>query len=381
MSFKVYNKKYRPTLTPVLEANIKETGRWTVNKANRWYEQQGWITGCNFIPSNAINQLEMWQKETFDAFTIDKELSWAASIGFNSVRVFLHSLLWEQDADGFLKRMDHYLAIANRYGIKTMFVLFDSVWNPYPHIGKQPMPGYGVHNSGWVQSPGADVLKDPARYDVLKGYVQGVIGHFKDDQRVQVWDLFNEPDNMNLASYNDSYKVPKGELAIQLLKKTFKWAREIRPIQPLTAAPWQDSWSDPATISEIDEYMLNNSDVITFHCYNKKEDVEMRIDKLMQYNRPILCTEYMARPFGNTFENMLPLFKDYHVGAYNWGLVAGKTQTQFSWDSWLTQYDAQPSLWFHDIFKSNGEPHDETEVAFIKEMTEVVVEIDYREVA
>ena len=379
MLLREYKKETNNTL--ISFKDFKETGRWSTKKANEWYEQQGWITGCNFIPSNAVNQLEMWQEETFDPFTIDKELSWAASLGFNSVRVFLHSLLWEQDSEALLRRIDHYLSIADRYGIKTMFVLFDSVWNPCAEIGRQPEPQLCVHNSGWVQCPCASVLQDPSKYDTLKGYVQGVIGRFKNDERVQVWDLFNEPDNMNLASYNDTYHVSKGELAIQLLKKAFKWAREVAPIQPLTAAPWQDAWSNPDTISEIDDYMFNQSDVITFHCYNTKEDMEMRIKKLIEYNRPILCTEYMARPFGNTFENILPLLKDYNVGGYNWGLVAGKTQTHFSWDSWLTQYNEEPSLWFHDIFKSNGEPYDETEVAFIKEMTAKEVEKDYLQVA
>src|SRR4051812_3429782 len=312
-----YKRETNNTLISLRD--FKETGRWSTKKANEWYEQQGWITGCNFIPSTAVNQLEMWQEETFDPFTIDKELSWSAGLGFNSVRVFLHNLLWEHDSQGLLKRIDQYLSIANRHGIKTMFVLFDSVWNPDPKAGEQRTLKLNVHNSGWVQSPGATVLRDPTKYDTLKGYVQGVIERFKNDERVQVWDLFNEPDNMNLASYNDSYGVSKGELAIQLLKKAFKWAREIAPVQPLTAAPWQDSWINPDTISAIDDYMFNQSDVITFHCYNRKEDMEMRIKKLMEYKRPVLCTEYMARQFGNTFQNILPLLKEYNVGGYSWG--------------------------------------------------------------
>lgn len=40
-----------------------------------------WYFGANFIPSTAINQLEMWQKETFDPTTIDRELGFARKIG------------------------------------------------------------------------------------------------------------------------------------------------------------------------------------------------------------------------------------------------------------------------------------------------------------
>jgi hypothetical protein len=359
--------------TSVIVHNFNKAARWSVNRANDWYARQGWMIGCNFIPSNAINQLEMWQEDTFDPFTINKELSWAADLGFNSVRVFLHSLLWQEDQTGFLKRIEHYLSIAERHGIKTVFVLFDSVWNPFPKPGKQQEPQPGVHNSGWVQCPGADVLKDPTKHDDLKSYVQGIIGHFKNDARVQAWDLFNEPDNMNLASYNDNYPVHKSVLALELLKKAFKWARKIAPDQPLTAAPWQDSWLNAEKCSEIDDYMFTHSDVISFHCYNKATEMELRIKKLMQYNRPILCTEYMARPLENTFENIMPLLKKHNIGGYSWGLVAGKTQTNFSWQSWLTQQREEPSLWFHDIFRNNGKPYVDKEVAFIKEITEIDV--------
>jgi hypothetical protein len=78
----------------------------------------------------------------------------------------------------------------------------------------------------------------------------------------------------------------------------------------------------------------------------------------------------MARPLNCTFEDILPLFKQYNVGAYNWGLVAGKTQTHCAWDSWETTEPAQePEVWFHDIFRSNGEPYSSAEVEFIRNIT------------
>ena len=106
--------------------------RWTPEQAHAWYAKQPWLVGCNYIPSNAINQLEMWQADTFDPATIDRELGWAASLGFTSVRVFLHDLLWQQDREGFLKRLDQFLAIAERHHIGVMLVPLDGVWDPQP---------------------------------------------------------------------------------------------------------------------------------------------------------------------------------------------------------------------------------------------------------
>src|SRR3954447_791822 len=157
---------------PMLQHNPEWSTRWSKKRATEWFEKNGWMVGCNYIPSNAINQLEMWQEESFSPFLIDKELSWAASLGFNSIRVFLHDLLWQQDAEGFLKRVDRFLAIAAKHGIKTMLVLFDAVWDPFPKSGKQRRSRLNVHNSGWVQSPGFKILNDPSKYDSLQDYVQ-----------------------------------------------------------------------------------------------------------------------------------------------------------------------------------------------------------------
>jgi endo-1,4-beta-mannosidase len=182
-------------------ARSQEPGPWPPERAAAWSREHPWLVGCNYIPSTAINQLEMWQADTFDPATIDRELGWAEGLGFNSIRVFLHDLLWEQDAPGFLARMDRFLAIADRHKIGVVFVVFDAVWDPAPQLGKQRDPKPGLHNSGWVQSPGARILADPARHDALKPYVAGVVGRFRADRRVHAWDLFNEPDNTNRSSY------------------------------------------------------------------------------------------------------------------------------------------------------------------------------------
>jgi hypothetical protein len=347
---------------------VNPRGQWSVEQAQAWHAQQPWLVGCNFIPSTAINQLEMWQADTWDPKTIDRELGWAADLGFTSVRVYLHDLAWSQDRDGFLQRMDQFLRIADRHGIGTMFVLFDGVWDPYPHPGKQRDPKPHVHNSGWVQNPGAEILGDPARHDELKDYVQDVIRHFRNDRRVQVWDIFNEPDNP-VGQYREVELKNKAEMALLLLKKSYDWAREVNPSQPITSGVWIGTWSDPEKLSPMERFQLEESDIVTFHSYSDLNQVKACVENLKRYGRPILCTEFMARGNNSRFDPILGYFKEQNVGAYNWGLVDGKTQTIYPWDSWRKQYTAEPEPWFHDIFRRDGTPYDPAEVAYIKSLT------------
>jgi hypothetical protein len=344
------------------------SGPWPVQQANDWHTSQPWLVGCNFIPSTAINQLEMWQADTWDPATIDRELGWAAGLGFTSVRVFLHDLAWQQDPKGFLKRMDHFLSLAHKHGIGVMVVLFDGVWDPFPKPGPQRAPRPHIHNSGWVQSPGADILRDPARQDALKAYVQAVIGRFRKDRRVQVWDVFNEPDNP-VSQYRDVELKNKAEAALQLLQKTFAWARELRPSQPLTSGVWIGNWADPAKLTPMERCQLEDSDVISFHCYGNLDEAKKCVQNLRRYQRPILCTEYMARPNGSRFDPILGYFQQESVAAYNWGFVNGKSQTIYPWDSWKKEYQAEPPVWFHDIFRADGSPYDPAEVAYIRAVT------------
>ena len=202
-----------------------QNGRWSEDRANQWYQQQPWLVGSNFLPSNAVNELEMWQGDTFDAAEIDRELGWAENLGMNTMRVFLHNLLWEQDAVGFQKRIDQFLAIAGKHHIRPVFVLFDSCWDPDPKLGPQRPPIPGVHNSGWVQAPGRAVLTDAAQYPKLKAYVQGVVGAFANDPRVLAWDVWNEPDNNNDSSYGKLEPPNKRDLILALLPRVFEWAR------------------------------------------------------------------------------------------------------------------------------------------------------------
>ena len=344
--------------------------RWTEQRANDWYRQQPWLVGANYIPATAINELEMWQAETFDLQRIDLELGWAESIGMNTMRVFLHDLLWQQDAAGFRERIDTFLTIAAKHHIRPMFVLFDSCWDPNPQLGKQPAPKPGVHNSGWVQSPGAKALADPAQLPRFKDYVQGIVGAFGRDPRVLAWDLWNEPNNKNDSSAGPSESRDKVQTVLVLLPKVFAWARQAKPDQPLTSGVWEGDWSSPEKLSAMARVQIENSDILSFHNYGRPAEFEKSVRSLLPYNRPIICTEYMARGNGSTFQGSLPVARKYRVGAINWGLVAGKTQTYLPWDSWQHPYiDREPAVWFHEVFHTDGTPYRKDETDFIRDIT------------
>ena len=357
--------------------------RWTEERAWQWHNENGWMVGTNFNPSTSINQLEFWQEDTYDPETIERELEWSAELGMNMHRVYLHNLLWDQDSIGFLERVDNYLNISESKNIKTLFVLLDDVWHPVPKLGKQPEPIPFVHNSGWVQAPGSEILGDSSRHDELKNYVKGVISHFAYDKRVVGWDLYNEPDNVassdpenlvnniNFRGLNRGPEVKEKHIySLSLLKKIFMWAREVNPSQPLTVGLWKDSetWNDIDSLSAIDRFAISNSDVISFHAYGDLEETMKKIEDLEQFNRPLLCTEYLARGEQNTFQIMLPLFKEKEIAAINWGFVAGKTNTAFPWSSWQVEFDSLPKIWHHDIYLPDKTPYDEKEIAFLKDI-------------
>jgi len=347
------------------------TARWTEQRANEWYRKQPWLVGSNYIPRSAINELEMWQEATFNAGQIDQELGWAEGLGMNTMRVFLHDLLWQQDADGFKKRIEQFLTIAAKHHIRPIFVLFDSCWDPLPHLGPQHPPIPGIHNSGWVQSPGAVALGDPKQYPRLKAYVQGVVGAFAKDDRILAWDIWNEPGNGNMGSYAKEELKDKTARVLLLLPEAFEWAREVNPTQPLTSGVCcVDQAPDASKLGEIELIQLREADVVTFHNYSWPEYFKREVGWLKKYNRPVICTEFMARSVGSTFDTILPIAKEEKVGAINWGFVVGKTQTNLPWESWEHPYIlAQPPVWFHDVFDPDGKPYRQAEADLIRQLT------------
>lgn len=325
---------------------------WSQQQAKQWGEENGWLRGANFNPSTAINQLETWQAESFDIETIDKELGWAEEIGMNCMRVYLHHVAWEVDKEGFKKRMNKYLDVASNHGVKTIFVFFDDCWNPTYKAGKQPEPKPGVHNSGWVRDPGTLLDEKPELMTNLEAYVKDVLSTFRNDKRIVIWDLYNEPGNNGL-----------GNKSMPLLKNVFEWAWEVRPSQPLSVGVWNLSLTD------LNKFQLENSDIITYHNYQGPEKHQTAIDSLKLYNRPLVCTEYMARRNNSCFENIMPILAKENIGAINWGLVDGKSNTKYAWDEPIAD-GSEPELWFHEIFKTDGTPYKQEEVDLIKSLTQ-----------
>jgi len=324
---------------------------WPKEKANEWGKQHGWLRGCNFIPSTAVNQLEMWQAETFDTATINRELGWAEWLGMNTMRVFLHHAAWQIDTAGFKNRIGQYLAIANKHGIGTIFVFFDDCWGGAYHTGKQPDPKPGYHNTAWVGDPGDAIFSDSALLPILEKYVKDIMISFASDKRVIMWDLYNEVGDNS-----------KGEKSWPLLKKIYNWGHEVNPSQPITAGLWY--YAVPA----MNKYLAENADIITYHNYQNDTLQRKFIDSMSIFGRPLICTEYMARTLGSRFDNIMPLLKEKNVGAINWGLVAGKTNTIYGWDESIPD-GSEPKLWFHDIFRKDGTPYKKEEADLIRSLT------------
>lgn len=340
------------------QGSSEPNGRWSKEKAWKWYNSTPWPVGCNYIPSTAINQLETWQADTFDPKTIDRELGWAAGLGFNTVRIFMHNLVWEQDPAGFKKRLGQFLDLCQKHGLRTIPTFFTNGCYGFegePKLGKQPAPQPGIHNSGWVQAPGAVIVNDPTKWGPLEKYVKDIVGSFAKDDRVLLWCLYNEPEN-----------TKKDAKSLPLMRKVFEWARSVNPSQPLSAPIWQIPGSQ-RTALDIVCFLGENCDVITFHTYTKPPVTKDFIRLLKAFDRPMICTEYMGRTIGNTFQDMLPLFAKERIGAMNFGLVVGKMNTHFPWKSPLNA--PEPEVWFHDIFRKDGSPYDPAEVALIKDIT------------
>ena len=368
-------KQFRIVLLCVVSllsfSSLVQAQRWSEAKANTWYEKQPWLLGANYIPANAVNQLEMFQAETFDPQQIDKEFGWAENIGMNMMRIFLPYILWDHNPAGFKQTIDTFLTIAAKHHIRPMFVLFDSCFDPSPKLGPQHPPIPGVHNSAWVQSPGAAALQDPSQYPHFKAYVQGVVGAYANDSRVLAWDVWNEPNNVSQEGLYARFEaINKLKLEEALLPQVFEWARSANPTQPLTSGLWQDgNWSLADQLTPIERIQLAQSDVMSFHNYSWPENFEQHVEWLERYHRPIICTEFMARPLGSTFDTILPLAKKHHVGANAAALVYGKVQSYLPWESWDHPYILkQPPVWFHDIFYPDGRPYREQEVKLIREL-------------
>ncbi|GJM64370.1 cellulase family glycosylhydrolase [Persicobacter diffluens] len=364
-------------------------GRWSEERRNNWYAQQPWLVGCNYYPASAINQIEMWQASTWDPERIDLELSWAAGMGMNTLRVYLHDLVWADDEKGLYKRMDEFLDICQKYNIRPWFVFFDDCHFPNPQLGEQPLPVRGYHNSGWVNAPARDLAiryakgeASPTEVKRLKAYVQQTMKRFADDDRVLMWELYNEPGRgqaMMGAKNHGQKQQPFGDTSQQLVFDSWVWAREVNPSQPITSNTAGAVGQQNIAINKA------NSDLHSVHSYGGVNMTEQRLAPYLADNRPVIVTEWLNRMGGSTPQAMLPYFKKHKIGAVNWGFVSGKTGTIWHWSSRKGRNADQeraegnvvkpgeeypePEVWFHDLLRIDGSPYDSAEVSLFKKLT------------
>ena len=327
----------------------RKDARWSEQKIKEWYNKQPWYCGFNYIPAYAINYTAMWDKTTFDPAAIDKELDLAEKAGLNSLRAVLQFAVYEHDPDYFLNTLDKFMAVCDRHKIKFMPTLFDDCvfgLEHDPKVGKQPEPVKGWYAWGWSPSPGHSMVVDSTTHPRLEKYVKAVMTRFKNDPRIFIWDLYNEPTNGGL-----------GTTTLPLLKKVIGWAHEVSPSQPITIGVWNKN-------KQLNDIAIAGSDIVSFHNYAKKDDLIANITELKAYNRPLINTEWMNRPRGSAISDILSVFYDEKVGCMLWGLVNGKTQTDLPWGH--RPGDPVSKVWQHDLFYGNFSPYDQQEIDLLK---------------
>ena len=326
--------------------------RWSVEKAKAWGEANPWWCGVNYIPANAINYTAMWDKTGFSPDVIRRELRLMTELGMNCVRFVMQYKVYEDDPEYFTATLEKFLSLCDEAGVKAMPIFFDDCAfgvNTDPVVGRQPEPLEGWYAWAWSPSPGHTMVIDEREHPKLEKYVKDVISRFKDDKRIFLWDLYNEPSNSKL-----------GFRSCPLLKKTFAWAREVNPSQPISSG----IWNNDKTLNAI---LLANSDVVTFHCYANREKTAKRIKEIVKMagGRPVVCTEWMNRTVGSTVKDCLGLFKEANVGCLAWGLVNGKTQTHLRWGH-RPENLPYKGPWQHDFSRGDFTPYDAEELATIR---------------
>ena len=362
-----------------------EQNKWSAQRANDWWAARSWVCGFNFLPSSAVNFLEMWTADTFDRDTIARELKWAADFGFNAVRTNLHYLVWKHDRNGLMERFEWFLDTAFKAGLETMPVLFDDCGfgGFEPEYGPQPEPVKNIHNSRAVANPGRAAVMDRAQWPDFKRYFQDVMLSHRDDPRILLWDLYNEPGNLMIfikAGPFAEFDHALTEHSRDLMLASFDWAREINPAHPLSVAAWRTppaGYDAPAFDNEIDRLALEHSDVITFHAYCNRDAAEVYIDQLSKLGRPMMSTEWMARTIDSKIEDQLDLYHSRKVGCFNWGLVRGRTQTHLPWPHTLELLHGEivhEGAWFHDLIRPDGQPYDAAEARHVSALTSQVIE-------
>ncbi|MBO5312367.1 MAG: cellulase family glycosylhydrolase [Clostridia bacterium] len=348
--------------------------KWSNERAWEWYNSRPWIRGCNYMCADCVNRVDQWQALHFDEYlkTTENELKLMKELGFNSVRLILEYVVWKEEHEGFLERFERYISLCDSYGISCMIVLANDCMPPKTELWKMPYIGeqkydWGYHGGRKHSQHGGHSCPAPHYYfdnpESTEDYykmVREIVSLYKDDSRILMWDLFNEPGNSN-----------RRDITLPFVKRMVSEVRAINPSQPLTIGAWWCGGNCDFD-NEVDRYALECSDIITYHNYGTYEEHIRVIKYLKTLNRPIINTEWLARCTGNTVFDNFPLFYLENIGCYNWGFVAGKYQTYEPYEahwSWYNDDKRAPidfTKWFHDLYRPSLRPYDPREEELIK---------------
>jgi hypothetical protein len=338
------------------------SARWDERRAFQYMQRFGEVKGCNYVPSDGSSILHSPNKEL-----IRREIGWARNVvGLNSVRVWVDLADYQINEEQVLTNFESFLGTCDANQIKVLPVLslqsfLDPEYDSKAAGASGPLLDFhpSVHGGGWRYSnrlgwpccepegniPSKTMAAWVKTKPAAEHFIRSLLSRYAKDDRVLLWDLYNE--------------APKA--ARPLVETIFQWAREVNPSQPLSVC-WQGH---------------DLSDVITFHTYarpgfetaNRNSpgwDFLTELDWARAWGRPMLCTEWLARPFGNTIEAILPFYERYHIGWYVWGLCAvGPAQYQFPWD-W-PMGSPPPEKWFHCLLYPDGTPYSAEEILMIRD--------------
>lgn len=356
--------------------------RWSKEKAWKWYNARPWIRGCNYMSADCANRVDQWQELGFEERfeTTESELELMKETGFNAVRLILEYVVWKEEHDGFMERLERYISLCAKYGISCMIVLANDCMPPKNELWKMPYVGkqeyvWGYH--GGKKSAQHSLQTSPAPHFYLDNpesradyfrMVEEIVTKYKNDERIIVWDVYNEPGNGR-----------RDDLTPENLKALFELVRACEPIQPLTSAVWRIK-GDGTPLSEVEQYALDHSDIVSYHFYGNYNEHIKIIHRLKKEGRPIITTEWLGRIFGNDVFSLFPLFYLERIGCYNWGFVAGKYQTYEPWEGTWQMYErgrcknVDFTKWFHDLYRPSHHPYDPKEIELIKHFSSIADE-------
>ena len=270
------------------------------------------IRGFNYWPSYAMVLDDVMDR--FCPETVERELEGARRLGANCVRVWVSNVSWQRDADRFLKDFAALLRIADGKGISVMPALFNRwVDTDYP---------VGVTDLTTVLCPLSGANRD---------YLRSFVGAFRDDPRILMWDICNEP-----FFY---FPLKLGEDALREMKRAeisywlecIEAIRELKPVRPLTIG-----FAGAADRELLPLYRA--LDVISFHPYSSYWDdgfakfTDEFIALANECGKPLLCSETCQGSLDDgtraeIIQRTLDPLTERKIGWIAWHLCEGKIVT------------------------------------------------------